>query len=489
MTKTGKLILNNSYDKSLLYYPKTAEERKAVSQYSWANEDYRQLKVDNIEGAISKPDEYMPFYFRHISATIVGAYTWKATEFSEKVLKAAKDKLRHKPVYVNHELEISNIVGVNGDINFVPKSIAEDNTEIPAGLDGPIWIDARLHKDLCRKLTGYPVPHIQSVSVTVTYNWEPSHTFTSRDGQPDDWEFEMRIGTLVDGTMVRRVVTEIVDFYETSLVFLGSDPFAKILDINGKPINIEKESIVGAANFDKDPLVDLYKNNNLMIIESNNELTEKNILHLNKEIISSFSKTGKYLEKKEKVQEMSKELLSVLAKAFNKEEGEITPELIASYKMVKVEEYEKLKDAETALQIEKANAIKLQKTIDSYSIICKDEELVELEKEVALNEVVAYAKFGKKVLSAKKEECIRLYKLSIGEGKESQAVIDTINKSNEEVVDGFLKQYGSAVTETYSGECSKCGSKDISFRSSKSEGEESHTAVIEETKMAERYRG
>lgn len=497
--RSGKLILRNEYNKTLLYYPKTDEERKSLakSSFSWSGEDYRQNEVaPSVEGAMAKPEEFMPFYFRHLSATIVGAWSWKATEFTPEVLKKAAKLLTHKPVYVNHELEVGNIVGVNGDISFVGKSKAADGTQIPEGLEGAIWLDARLQKDLCRKLTSYPVPQIQSVSVTVTYNWVPSHEFQGRDGEPDDWEFEMRIGTLVDGKMVRRIVTEITDFYETSFVFLGADPFAKIL-VDGKPFNIETEAIVGAKQFDADPLCDLYKKENVMFI-SGNGMDDKNVLSLKRSAELNFSKTGKLNPQKEnneeKISEMEKIIIAALAKKLGKKEEEITPEIVEQFTFVSTEDYARLSKAETELKTEKDAKVKAEgelktanETIEKFGAICKADELEAFEKEVALSDVRSMAKFGKSVISAKREEAVKYYKLSVGAGNEKQAVIDNINSSTEEVLDGMLEQYGKSVRETFGAKCEKCGSEKIQFRSSQSEPEGGKTE-IEEPRLAHVFR-
>lgn len=469
--RSGKIILlggAGNGTSNLIYYPKDKKELAKLRQnFSWANEDYRQAVInEDINNAIAKQEDFLPFYFRHLSATIVGAWSWKATEFTDSVLKKAATLLAYKPAYVNHELEIGNIVGVNGQISYVGASKAADGSIIPGGLEGPIWVDGKLHTDLCRKLTAFPVPHIQSVSVTVSYNWQPSHEFTNREGELDDWEFEMRVGTLgTDGKMVRRVVTEITDFYETSFVFLGADPYAKILDQDGKPFNIEKSAIVGAKMFDKDPLSDLYKQQNTMFLEENS-LSKENILHLNKSITNNFSKIGN-----------SKNNSSMKKIALVGKKEDYAQDIIDALKEQNFEvSFIETKDNASELQQLNADKTKLSNELKTatdkiveFEKIAKHETLVELAKEVELSEVVTLAKFAKKTISARKEECVRLYKLSVGDGNEVEAVIDTINKANEEALDGFLKQYGSKTIETFGAKCKSCGSTEVSFRTSKNE--------------------
>ena len=492
MPRTGKLVLLGSYDSHMLFFPRTEEERKkSVKQFSWSGEDYRQNVVSSsAEDAVAKPEDFLPFYFRHLSSTIVGAYSWKATEFTDAVLKKAASMLSKKPVYVNHELEVGNIVGVNGDIKFVPASKSKDGTVIPGGLEGAIWIDAKLHTDLCRKLTAFPVPHIQSVSVTVSYNWEPSHEFKNREGEVDDWEFEYQIGNIVEGKMVRRIVTEIVDFYETSLVYLGADPFAKILDENGKPINVEKSAVVGTKEFKKDPLVELYKKANVMYVKDDG-LETKNVLHLRESIVSGFSKTGKLPEGKtqtEKETNMEKALAQALAKKLGKTEEEITPEMLEGYSIVKKEELTSLNAEKQAREKADGELATAKVTLEKFEAICKADELEAFGKEVAPGEVRSMAKLGAEVVKAKREEVVRLYKLSVGEGKEDAAVIGTLEKAEGAALDGFLKQYGSSVTEQFGGKCEACGSEKISYRKSEPEGGEGGKASLETESMAERLR-
>lgn len=493
--KQGKLILVGNPDKLLYFAKNAAEKKKMMEQYGWMNPDYRPTEVaESVLTAISKPDEYFPFVFRHLSSTIVGGYSWKATEFSDKVLKAAAQLLTYKPVYVNHELETSNIVGVNGKIEFVSGYTAPDGTRIPGGLEGPIWIDGLLHQDLTRKLSAHPIPHIQSVSVSVTYNWEPSHEFTNRDGQPDEWEFENRIGTMVDGKMVRRMVTEIIDFYETSLVFLGADPYAKILDEKGNPINVEKSAIVGVKEFSKDPLVDLYKKENLMFIEEQS-MSKENLLHLIERVSSSFSKTGNSKHSPSNANSKMEKIIAALAKKLNKPEADITAEMVESYTFVSTADYTAMKTAadsapilKTGKETAEASLLTANETIGKLTKIAKVEDLVELEKIVPLESIVEFAKSGKSKFDKLKAEVVRLYKLTVGEGKEDAAILATFEKADEPALSAFHKQYGGKAIEQFGGSCVDCGSEHITFRKSVEEGQEEKKDEVNGESMAEKFR-
>jgi hypothetical protein len=495
MPKIGKVVLIGTADRLLAYARSEAERVRIGDKYGWlSGSDYRPSVVaDNVSNAISKPDEYFPFVFRHLSATIVGGGSWKATEFPALVLKAAASLLTNKPVFVNHELEISNLVGVNGNIEFVGGYKAEDGTDIPAGLEGPIWIDGLLHQDLTRKLSAFPVPHIQSVSVTVSYNWEPSHTFKNRDGQEDDWAFEMQIGSMVDGKMVRRVATEILDFVETSFVYLGADPFAKIIDAKGDPLNVEKSAIVGKSEFSKDPLMQLYKDESIMYIMED-DVNSKNLLYLKERINNSFSKSGKFSNQHSNTTNMDK-LLAAFAKKMGKEVSELSVEMIADFMFLPTAEHATLVQADKDFKALKplnekavADLASAQTALSKFESICKTTELDALNTDIPFADVIGFAKLGKASMVAKKEEVIRLYKITLkADEKADDAILATFDKADDAALTAFIKQYGGTVVGQFAGHCKDCGSDKINYRSSQ-EDEQPVKVEVGRESMADRKR-
>lgn len=481
--RLGKLMLLGDSN-HLLYTPKTKEEIKAYrEQYGWLSSDYNQGILQDPDLAIANPEDFLPFDFRHLSATIVGAGSWKATEFTEKVLREAvnRKQLDMKPSYVNHELEVGNIIGVVGKTVFQSATKGMDGQLIPAGINAPIWIDKVLHTDLCRKLTAFPVPHIQSVSVTVAYEWEPSHEFTSRDGsgEPDYWEFENRIGTMVDGKMVRRIVTRIVDFYESSLVWLGADPFAKALDAKGLPINVERSAVVGKDQYDADPLKHLYDKatGEGIYFVLDNSFTKQNTIDLGNSIVKNFSKNGNYINNNE--DDVMKDTIEKLALMLGKKAEEVTAADLDIFQLVKKEDFTALNTKAgtvDTLTTEKAGLettiTENKVTLEKYGKIVAVDKLDELETSIGLGKVVAMADYGVLQLKGKRDEAIRLYKVAIPEADHSEAVIKAMGEADEATTDGYLKQYGKTAAEQFGGECKKCGSKEISYQSSEPEGTE-----------------
>lgn len=440
-------------------------KESGMQSFSWDNEDYRQSVVNkDIEDAIPKEEDFLPFPFRHLSATIVGGGSWKATEFPEKVLKPSASKLSYKPVYVNHNLETGNVVAGIGKTKWSAAFKAKDGTEVPGGIDGPIWVDGKLHADICRKLSAFPVPHIQSVSVTVVFEWEPSHVFENRDGSEDLWLFESRIGQMVDGEMVRRVATKIIEYYETSFVWLGADPFAKIHDADGELVNIEESAIVGMEKFDKDPLSELYKKTGRFFIEENcisNENKLDLVVQMNK--ISEENGTINKIEtnlNNPKINKKMDEILKYLAQRLGKKPEEITEDFLKTLSLSPQIDIDKLTTIQKAVG-----------TIDEYNILVSERDKLVTDLQGERDAIVAskpMVDFAKANLDGAKEKVLKFYRLSLNEKEEDKAAIALIDRAYEEndfsTLETLAKQYGGTTISELEATCTGCGSTDITFR-------------------------
>jgi len=457
------------------------------------SDDYRQAKVDpSLENAIPKPEDFLPFPFRHISATIIGGGTWKATDFSnEKVVKKIAGMLSYKPVYLNHNLDVSNVVGVNGQLSFT-EAKKVGGVAIPAGVDGPIWIDGKLHTDLCRQLASFPIPQIQSVSTTIVFEWEPSHEFTDNSGSQDEWEFERQIGKIVEGKMVRRNVVDAVAAYETSLVWNGADPFAKMLDAKGNPMNIDKAGIVGSEQFDSDPLMNIYKEKTHFFI-SEKVFQNENILHLHSKEILNYSKTENPTinPKNKNGMDLQKFLATVLGVA----EDQVTEDLLKQYTFVKTTEYAGIKTNADLLQSTKALVTAEQTKVTKLSAVVPFDKVETLQAEmktlgenITIDGVIAFAKEGRAILDLKRTTCLKAYKNAVGEKNEDQAVISSITSADSKLLDGMLKQYGKTLGEKFTGTCNKCKSTDVTFRQTEPETEKPGETGNVEFNMPEAFR-
>ncbi len=91
------------------------------------------------------------------------------------------------------------------------------------GVNVRFFIDSKVAPGVVRRLA-YPVPAIHSGSVTVGFEWEPSHPQLLEDGK-----FFWFLGEEVEGQVVRLIATRILFYREYSLVYEGADADAKRL--------------------------------------------------------------------------------------------------------------------------------------------------------------------------------------------------------------------------------------------------------------------
>lgn len=175
-----------------------------------------------------KEGDFEYFGFRQISAdTVIGSGTWKATEFPSRVLKSAVKLLDSKPAYLEHHDYANAVIGT------VKNPVWQDSYVLPNGVIVPSGINAifKLNKNLKPEIVAHlndPDSPLRHCSVGVYFKWEASHDFENK------YDFYDKLGTVVDGAEVRRVVTEILFFDESSLVHSPADKFASILNDKGE---------------------------------------------------------------------------------------------------------------------------------------------------------------------------------------------------------------------------------------------------------------
>ena len=488
--------------------PKTKEEQEAVlSSFGWANNSNTYYpEVGSAKDIIPQPEDFIQVPWRMLSAGIVGAGTWKATDFSnEAVLKRSVKLIEGKPLYRNHEAyDIDNWVGIVAAPTWAKSFTNPDGTKIPAGINAVLNIDAKANPRIAR---GVLSNIITSNSVTVLFDWEPSHEFE------DEWEFERSVGKIIDGIMVRRVVTKIYDYFETSLVWMGADPYAKKIDEDtGGHINVDVTGI--HDNDDAIPVRAGETDSNVRTLESEPEKVQFSYKN-NKSyhVVSSLSKhlldNSAYYNKKSV--DMDKELIKLLREKFNiANDVEITPDVLAGFTVVSNEQAaidkknantvnnvtelakkaanndditfdEFLKDysfrkngedvdSEKVTQLTKdvndANKKVEDLTKEKDDITAKfnasEKKVGDLTKEV--EELTPFAESGKKFIQMKKDEAIRLYKTFAGENVD-ETVVGLFEKANDEELVGLIKQYTKGAAEKFGGRCAECGSENFEFRS------------------------
>ncbi len=443
---------------------------------------YADIAISDI---MPKAEDFIEVPFRLLTATTVGAGTWKATDFSNvKVLKESMSKLEGKPVYKDHETDLDNWVGLVRAVKW-SGATTQNGVTVPAGIDGLVAIDAKTNPKIAR---GVLLGSIFSNSVTVDFEWEMSHDFEN------EWDFYDRVGTMgSDGKMVRRLVKNIHDYYESSLVWLGADPFAKARTEDGGLMHIDESSIYEYAKVALSKEVDKEKYADETDISKEILKNSKKIkinFALDKNVLSLANRKTVELQK---IEDMDKFLLAFIA-AFGeslgfKKDQTVTPEeaIAQLSKIGVVQEADKTKVSLADAFIAEANKFaKDGETLDftafltSHTFVEKGEltKLTGLSTEVEtltaaktaletkVTELTPDATLGQSYTKQKKDEAVRLYKVAVGEANADATVIGLFEKATDKEVEGLLKQYTKSATAKFSGSCATCGSHDFKFQSS-----------------------
>lgn len=437
MIKTkGNLKINFSNRVDLDF---VQHHNKLTQDLSLAKGESFSLSLSEINPIVAEGD-FVDFPARHISATIVGANSWKATDFrNEQILKESAPLLKGVPVYLNHNLQVGQELGVVGETKFTPGYVNSSGRLIPAGIDGPLSIDKVLYPDYVRKMSG-KTPSIKSVSVTVDFEWESSHEFERES------DFYYHIGETINGEMVRRVVTKINGFYETSLVWLGADPYAGLLDENNEVKFINDAGVVSLSA--PDMVKEMFEKENKLFVGFC--FSQENKLSLNK--------TDDKMEK----------ILKALALQLGKDQSDLTEELIQQYSFMKKEEVDELKLRPTkesfdALNVD-LNNVKTQLTEKESSITSLNSEITQLKSEKQSLE--ADAKIGKDLLSKRVSYAVELYSKSTNGNPVAIIEEELKSENNIEKLEAKINMFGGKLMNEFSCKCNKCGDTDISFRSS-----------------------
>ncbi|GAB4493369.1 MAG: hypothetical protein OHK0045_22730 [Raineya sp.] len=393
-----------------LQFPKDFQTAKAVAQsfeVAFEGENVPIFLIENFAQSPAPENQYVRIPFRAITATIVGGYSWKATDFSQEgVLKKATKMLVGKPAFKNHGIgDIENIIGVVESAKWT-----EANGDVPAGIDIIFKIDASKHPNIVASLTSSP-PEIQSCSITVDFDWSPSHPdlYKDENGNFDYYEFLWDVGTIAqDGRMVCRVVDEIHEMYECSLVGIGADPYAKILDENGKPFNIDRGTIVKLSTQEKSPFI---------FIKEEKTLSKQVFQEAITEAYSRLGKAYRSLQDEKKNAEQAKNMLTQLQSTLQ-------------------ELQTKLHEQKAKNQAYEQESISLRLKAEKYDFY----------------------------LQKQKQEVERLYRVAKG-SQAQEAVIKLIQQADEQQLEAFALDFGGNITEKFSGFCKDCKSNNVVFRS------------------------
>lgn len=440
---------------------KTLEQFGFFGSSSDSNKFYPDLDVPN--SVQPKDEDFIRVPFRLLSATIVGAGSWKATDFSdESMLRSSLGDLAKKPVYLDHDTDMHNWVGMVDSTVWGPRE-----GDVPGGINGVISIDAVVAPKVAR---GVLQGIIFSNSVTVEFDWKPSHEFT------ETYEFENRIGQMhEDGTMIRRIATTIHNYHESSLVWLGADPYAKLIDTDGNLVHIDKSS-VQLSKDDTDKERENFNNNKTYSIGFS---MPKQVLGLSKKRgFNSNSNNSKDMNKEQL--EFLRNLLGLSADA------EISTEqlqklglksavtAITAEQTAKLEKFDKLNfiDVEgTALPEEETtgdivNFVVVKK--ESFDTLAGDAKQLKLDKDaldIKVTNLTANAEVGQGFLKLKRSEVKRLYAIFV-ENKTDASVVSLIDSCTPDQLDGMLAQYTKGAENKFSITIKNAETGEFEFRSS-----------------------
>lgn len=178
-------------------------------------------KTEELGKVVNKEtDESIVRTYRALSATLLPGIFIDFGAKDGKVLKNAMKHFKQHPTGQNLGVFKDHNKSVDAWLGRVLNSYwDEGNASYPAGVNSVLEFDrAAIGKTIER---GLVTGGLNSVSVTIDFEWTPSHP------DMDNWEFFTKLGEEIDGETVRIVATKVHGIYEISLVWEGADPFAK----------------------------------------------------------------------------------------------------------------------------------------------------------------------------------------------------------------------------------------------------------------------
>lgn len=382
-------------------------------------------------------EEFIEPVFRLLSSTIVSK-NWNPTDFGQPgVLKASMKLLLGQTVNCDHSTDIGNAIGSVSQVMW-QEAYKDGNFVIPAGINGVLKIDGKANPRIARGILMDP-PSIHSNSVTVQFKWDKSHPGM------DDRDFWDKLGTYDEkGNMIRKVVTEVVRYLETSLVSHGADSFAQKIGEDGKIINPEfaKRTWTSFAEYQEDTKKAYYFTDfkdDFKSFQESNDTPENNINPLN---------TNK------------KESTMTLAEFLESLYGD---------NMLSLAEGQE-KTAEVALQMVKDlvhGKNDLQAKVDNLTT--EKNTLAEQvsNKEAEIANLTAMATVGKNHIASLRETTVANYKKLKGDAAD-KTIITMLNAETTglQTLISLNKDYQAQLDEKFPLTCSHCGSHGISRGSS-----------------------
>lgn len=433
---------------------------ETISQFGfWGGEIDYYTYYPNLDKAelTPKDEEFIEPMFRLLSETIVSK-NWNPTDFSYGgVLKASMKMLLGQTVNCDHETNIGNAIGAVSQVMW-QDSYKDGSFTIPAGINGILKIDGKANPRIARGILMEP-PSIHSNSVTVQFKWDKSHP------SMEDNEFYQKLGTYDSkGQMVRRIVTEVVRYTETSLVSHGADSFAQKIGSDGKIVNptFAKRTWASYEEYKED------RSKEYFFTDYKTDLSEFKESH-NTQVSTTDNKENQLNNKSN----MNEELRLFIESLFT------------GQGLLSLEEGKEMNQENVISCIQNLVASKntLQTSVNNLTTekTSLTEQITKLNAEVAnLKEM---ATVGTNHIASLRENAVNTYKKLMGD-KADETIVTMLNAETTgmNTLISLTKDYQVRLEEKFPMTCSKCGSHDVSRSSSVAEdGEGKKNGTQEDT--------
>ena len=185
-----------------------------------ADVEVSSLPVNEI---LPRPEDLIYFNFRAISQRVVECY---AVDYTRPgVLEASTPLLVNQRVCKDHRNRTAGD-GIGVITQAMWDAVGKDAEGLP-GINIRFFVDAKIEPRLVRLLS---YGGVHSGSVTVAFEWEPSHPELLKAGN-----FWWKLGEEVDNEIVRLIATKILYYEEFSAVTQGADTVAKRIGDDAMP--------------------------------------------------------------------------------------------------------------------------------------------------------------------------------------------------------------------------------------------------------------
>lgn len=403
----------------------------------------------NLEELKPKEDEFIEPVFRLLSATIVSK-NWNPTDFgaNKGVLKDSMPLLLGQTINCDHSTDIGNAIGSVSAVSW-QEAYKDHGISIPAGINGTLKIDGKANPRIARGILMEP-PSIHSNSVTVQFAWDKSHP------NMDNSEFYDKLGTYDEkGHMIRRMVTTIIRYHETSLVSHGADPYAQKITKDGKLNNpiFANRTYNSYKEYEEDK-------NKIYCFSDFKDLTSDDTPSTNNKPTTEITKNNN----------MDKELLAFLESLF----GEGKPlQLQEGQELNEENAIKAIKSLIEELNNDNERITNLTTERDSLS-----EKVKNLEETVS--SLTAKAEIGKTYVSELRDHAVETYKKLMGDNAD-ETIVNMLSAETTgiQTLKSLTKDYQQRLEEKFPLKCNKCGSHDVNRASAVSENIEEQNSTEE----------